>query len=89
MSEWQPISTVPHDRSYFEILYEDGSIEQEVYWSDTRYCMLGAPQGSRGPGLVSSEAGNLPIEIKDGITHWRPAPVPATLAEQGEGRAAS
>ncbi len=69
--DWRDIATVPKGGDYFEILYEDGSIEADVYWSDTRYCMLGVPQGSRGPGLVSSEAGNLPIEIKDGITHWR------------------
>jgi len=69
VSEWKPIGTVPKDGNYFEVLYEDGTIEQEVYWSDTRYCMLGAPQGSCGPGLLSTEAGHLPIG--DGITHWR------------------
>jgi hypothetical protein len=73
MSEWQLINTHPRD-GYFDVRYEDGTVEADVYWSDTRYCMLGAPQGSRGPGLVSTEAGNLPIDIEDGITHWRPTP---------------
>jgi hypothetical protein len=67
--EWNPIETVPKDGGCFEVLYEDGTTEQEVYWSDTRYCMIGPPQGSCGPGLLSTEAGHLPIG--DGITHWR------------------
>lgn len=85
MSEWNPIDTYPKDGSQFEVLYQDGSIEAEVYFSDTRYCMLGAPMGSRGPGLVSTEAGGLPIDPEDGITHWRCAPANTTLDEQERG----
>lgn len=70
-SGWKPIDSHPKTGEQFEVLYDNGSIEQDVYWSDTRYCMLGAPMGSRGPGLLSTEAGNLPIDPEDGITHWR------------------
>lgn len=67
---WQPIDTAPKDGKPLRVLYEDGCEEDGVYWSPERYCMLGAPQGSCGPGWVSEEAGNLPV---DGITHWMPS----------------
>lgn len=78
---WEPIDSYPKTGEQFEILYENGSIEQDVYWSDTRYCILGAPMGSRGPGLLSTEAGNLPIDPEDGITHWRRSPPPKPSSE--------
>jgi hypothetical protein len=64
---WQDISAAPRDGTPLRVRHPDGTEETGVYWSDTRYCMLGAPQGSRGPGWVSTEAGNLPI---DPPTHW-------------------
>ncbi len=65
---WQSIETAPKDGSQFEARYEDGTTEEGVYWADTRYCMIGPPQGSCGPGCVSTEAGHLPVDP----THWRP-----------------
>lgn len=73
MSDWHPMNTAPKD-THIDVLWENGSIESEVYWSDTRYCMLGAPNGSRGPGWLSTEAGNLPIDEEDGMKGWRIAP---------------
>lgn len=70
---WQPIETAPRDGTRVRILSADGAEEDNVYWSEERYCILGAPQGSRGPGWVSTEAGNLPI---DPPTHWQPLPRP-------------
>lgn len=67
MKNWQYIDTAPRDGSYFEVLYDDGEVETNCYWSSERYCMLGAPQGSKGPGCMSSEIG-LPIEP----VSWRP-----------------
>lgn len=58
---WQPIDTVPKDGSPFGARYEDGTTEDKVYWSSERYCILGAPQGSKGPGCMSSEVG-LPVD---------------------------
>lgn len=59
---WLPISEAPHAGEMLTVRYEDGSEESDVYWSDVRYCMLGAPQGSCGPGWLSTEAGNLPVD---------------------------
>lgn len=73
MSDWHPMHTAPKD-THIDVLWEDGSVESEVYWSDTRYCMLGVPNGSRGPGWLSTEAGNLPIDEEDGMKGWRIAP---------------
>lgn len=68
---WQDISTAPKDGTHIQVRHDDGTIEDDVYWSDERYCILGRPQGSRGPGWVSTEAGNLPI---DPPFKWRPTP---------------
>jgi hypothetical protein len=68
---WQDISTAPRDGTRIQVRHEDGTVEDHVYWSDERYCILGMPQGSRGPGWVSTEAGNLPI---DPPYQWRPTP---------------
>ena len=67
--EWHDIKSAPKDGRPFEALYDDGATEEGVYWADERYCILGAPQGSRGPGCMSSEVG-LPVSP----THWRRAP---------------
>ena len=75
---WQPMETAPKNGTKLQVLHPDGSEEDDVYWSEERYCILGAPQGSRGPGWVSTEAGNLPI---DSPIHWRRA---APLLEQKE-----
>lgn len=69
MSKWQPIETAPKNETRISVRYEDGTEEDEVYFSDTRYCMIGAPMGSCGPEWVSTEAGNLPV---DDPTHWKP-----------------
>ncbi len=70
-SEWQPIETAPKDGTAFDALYDDGAIEANVYWAAERYCIAGAPYGSRGPGCMSAEIG-LPVYP----THWRtPAPL--------------
>lgn len=63
------IDTAPRDGSYISVRYEDGAEEDGVYWADERYCILGAPQGSVGPGWMSTEAG-LPVQD---ITHWFPS----------------
>lgn len=75
--EWHPIEEAPRDGTMLTVLYDDGSEEPDVYWSDERYCMLGSPQGSCGPGWVSTGSGNLLVED---ITHWwvtRPQPTAA------------
>lgn len=73
MSKWQPIHSCPKDGTPFEALFDDFTIEAGVYWSDERYCILGAPMGSKGPGCMSPEAG-LPVEPTD----WRPLAALAT-----------
>jgi hypothetical protein len=65
---WLPIERAPKDGTPLYVLYADGAEEDEVYWSDERYCMLGRPQGSRGPGWVSTHAGNLPVSD---VTHYK------------------
>lgn len=64
---WQDIATAPKDGRPFEAQYDDGSTERDVYWASERYCILGAPQGSKGPGCMSSGIG-LPVDP----TYWRP-----------------
>lgn len=68
---WMPMPDAPKDGTQFSVRWEDGSVEHDVYWADQRYCMLGAPQGSRGPGWLSTQAGHLPIDAEDGIAAWR------------------
>ncbi len=68
---WQGIESAPKDGSEITVRYEDGEEEDGVFWSDTRYCMLGAPMGSCGEGWVSREAGNLPV---DPPLLWLPDP---------------
>lgn len=58
---WQDIATAPKNGRPFEVQYDDGSTERDVYWAPERYCILGAPQGSKGPGCMSSEVG-LPVD---------------------------
>ena len=41
--------------------------------------MLGVPQGSKGPGWVSTEAGGLPVE---NITHWKPLDAPPEIGSE-------
>jgi hypothetical protein len=66
---WQPIAAAPKDGTRVSVRYADGTEEDGAYYSDTRYCMIGAPMGSCGAGWVSTEAGNLPI---DEPTLWKP-----------------
>lgn len=65
---WQPFSTVPPEALDIEVLDENGDID-EVSWRGERYCMLGRPQGSRGPGWISRHC-SLPVDGP--FTHWRP-----------------
>lgn len=69
---WHSIDTAPRDGTPIRVMYEwDGcSVEDGVYFAATRQCMLGARAGECGPGFVSAEAGNLPVEP----THWMPLP---------------
>ena len=78
LSEARPIDTAPRDGSKIIGISEYG--EDVIYWSGTRYCMIGAPMGSRGPGWVSVEAGHLPVDEPDS---WRPLAVHAHLASCG------
>lgn len=72
--DWRPIETAPRDGARLRVRYEPEDTEEDgVYWAEERYCMLGAPQGSCGPGWVSTEAGGLPV---DPPTHWMPLPEP-------------
>jgi hypothetical protein len=71
MTDWQLIETAPKNGWPLRVQYDDGTEEDGVYWSGERYCMLGAPQGSLGPGWVSQEAGDLPV---DGVVFWMPLP---------------
>lgn len=68
---WRDIESAPTDGTQLRVRYEDGTVEDGVYFSAERYCVLGAPQGSRGPGWVSTEAGNLPVDDPDA---WMPLP---------------
>lgn len=71
--DWLPIATAPKDGTKLRARYADGSVEDGVYWEPHRFCMLGPPQGSRGEGWNSTEAGHLPVE---GIEAWQPLPAP-------------
>lgn len=79
-SDWQSIRTAPKHEP-ISVLYEDGTEEDEVYWSSSRCCMLGPRAGSMGEGWVSTQAGNLPV---DEPTHWRPIRARALTQEGGE-----
>ncbi len=68
---WELIGQAPRDGTPIEVLYEDGTSEAGVYWSETRQCVLGARAGERGPGWVSPEAGHLPVGDDPAITHYR------------------
>lgn len=62
MSRWQQMANAPHDRP-IQALYEDSADDEfdTVIWEENRYCMIGPPQGSRGPGWQSLE-NNLPVD---------------------------
>lgn len=62
VGSWYPISSAPMDGSRITVRDADGYEEEGVYYAESRYCMIGAPQGSKGPGWVSTEAGHLPID---------------------------
>lgn len=68
---WMDISEAPRDGTMIEVLYDDGTSEEDVYWATTRQCMLGPRAGERGPGWVSSDAGHLPVGDGPRITHYR------------------
>lgn len=72
MSGRLPIETAPQDGSRITVIYDDGETEDGVYWANTRYCMIGPPAGSCGPGWVSTEAGDLPVGEGPYIVGWLP-----------------
>lgn len=69
---WQPIETAPKD-VYVRLLSSE--CEDVGRWQDDRYCILGAPQGSFGPGFVD-ETNHLPMYAEFEPTHWQPLPEP-------------
>ncbi len=75
---WRPIESAPKDGTKVRVRYEDDTEEDDVYYSDERWCMIGPPQGWKGPGWVSTEAGNLPV---DDPVSWQPLPSPPAMKE--------
>lgn len=71
--EWLPIDSAPKDGSWVSLLSGEG--RDVGAWRDTRYCMIGAPQGSYGPGWVDQN-NCLPISGEFEPTHWQPLPPP-------------
>lgn len=70
---WLSIESAPRDGRWVNLLSSEG---QDVgAWRDTRYCMIGAPQGSYGPGWVD-QRNCLPISGEFEPTHWQPLPPP-------------
>lgn len=67
---FDPIDGAPRDGRLLEVLYDDGTTEKDVYWADTRQCMLGSRAGERGPGWMSTEV-ELPVGDGPIITHYR------------------
>lgn len=65
---WKPIDTAPRNRP-IRALFADGE-EDEIRWEDARFCMIGPPQGSYGPGWVDTYNG-LPLCEESPLTHWR------------------
>lgn len=74
LATWEPIGGAPVDGRRIEVLYDDGTSEDGVYWSRSRQCMLGARAGEMGPGWLSTEAGDLPVGSDPTITHFRARP---------------
>lgn len=71
VSDWRSIETAPRDSTVIIGEYEDGI--DTICWLEQRYCIIGAPQGSFGPGFVTIEPGHLPT---DPPLRWKPAPTP-------------
>lgn len=67
--EWQLIETAPRDRP-IRVRTANGD-EDIVQWQDERYCMIGAPQGSYGPGWVDL-VNKLPVMEDHAPDFWRP-----------------
>jgi hypothetical protein len=67
---FEPIDEAPRDGTRIEVLYDDGTTEEDVYWAETRQCMLGSRAGEQGAGWMSTEAG-LPVGDGPHITHYR------------------
>lgn len=65
---WLSIESAPRDGTVVSLLYRDGN-EGAARWQEERYCILGAPAGTFGPGWQDVEE-NLPVSNE---THWRPA----------------
>ena len=75
---FEPIEGAPRDGTPIEVLYDDGTSEEGVVWSQDRQCMLGPRAGERGPGWLSTAVG-LPVGDGPAITHYR-LPGPAREA---------
>lgn len=67
----QSMNTAPRTGEKIRVYYKDGTDEAGVYWSDERYCIIGPPQGARGPGWVSTDADDLPVDEED-MVGWAP-----------------
>jgi hypothetical protein len=70
---WMPIESAPRDGRFVRLLSPE--CEDVGCWAEERYCMLGAPQGSYGPGWLDS-TNLLPIAAEFEPTHWQPLPDP-------------
>lgn len=65
----RPIATAPTDGT--QIIGHGPDGEDLIAWRDERWCVIGPPQGSHGPGWVSIDAGGLPVdEPPDWSMHW-------------------
>lgn len=68
-SPWKPIAEAPRDGTTITVLFANGD-EDEVCWEEDRYCMIGSPQGSYGPGWVD-KLNHLPVMDDFPITHFK------------------
>lgn len=68
---WRPIDdNTPRDGRWIVGVYDDPDIGEDVIgWRDERWCILGAPQGSFGPGWVGRDCDELPVDAPQG---WKP-----------------
>jgi len=69
MSDWQPIKTAPHDRSYLLLYIPDSAQEPQVVIG------YGNPDDGPDDWLQSdNNSGGFLIDMP--VTHWMPLPAP-------------
>lgn len=87
LEERRPIETAPRDGTAILVFYADETEEPvEARWEESRYCMIGPPQGTYGAGWEDTYNG-LPIMEDIPITHWAPilqALTPQASTQGGE-----